>query len=486
MNTIFKTKRENAYLTVYLALFLALILSLYLVLTDGARRSGAAMEAACAGETGMQNIMAEYHRQLLNRFNLFAIDSSYGTDVCGRKNTEAHLMGYLKKNLSTDNVLLGKYLYRDFFGLRAEDAELTGVSILTDQGGAVFRGMAIEAIRDDVGLSLLDEVREWMSVVEVNGLNNADYDAEKRKMDETLEEYDGREVQISETESVCLEVENPTAQLNARRGLGILRLVAENEEGLSRKAIDSAQLVGKRMERGNINSGNMEVQPSEGLWNRILFQEYLLRYLECYGGEDRGGALDYQIEYLITGKDFDTDNLKDVANRLCAMREAANVIYLLSDPEKAMEIEEAAILACGLITLPELIPVMKTVILFGWAYAESIYDVKTLLSGGKIPLMKDKGSWHYALENALLGDVDDSAGNGNGLSYQDYLRILMTFTNLDTLTARAMSMVEADIRLTPGNARFRLDACYAGVEAVMRISSSFGYRFELRRERAYQ
>ena len=107
MNTIYKTKRENAYLTVYLALCLALILSLYLVLTDGARRSGAAMEAACAGETGMQNIMAEYHRQLLNRFNLFAIDSSYGTDVCGRKNTEAHLMGYLKKNLSTDMFSLG-------------------------------------------------------------------------------------------------------------------------------------------------------------------------------------------------------------------------------------------------------------------------------------------------------------------------------------------------------------------------------------------
>lgn len=478
-------KRENAYLTVYLALCMTLILSLYLVLIDGARRGGAAMEATCAAEMGMQNIMAEYHRELLNQYNLFAIDSSYGTDVSGRKNTEAHLMEYLKKNLSTDNVL-GQYLYRDLFGLRADDAELTGVSILTDENGAVFRSMAIEAVRDDVGLSLLDKVQEWMSVVEVNGLGEADYDEEQRKLDETLEDYDGKEVQISETETVYLEVENPAAQLNAKRALGILCLVTGDAQALSDKGIDSTTLVGHRMKQGNVNSGNMKVQSSDGLWNRILFQEYLLRYLECYGSGEGGGALDYQIEYLIAGKNYDTDNLQSVANRLSALREAANVIYLLTDAEKSMEIQEAAILACGLIALPELIPIMEAAILFGWAYAESIYDVKTLMAGGKVPLIKDKSSWHYALENALWGNTDDSPGGGNGLTYQDYLRILMTLTDLDTLTARAMDMVEADIRLTPGNARFRMDACYAEVEAVMDISSSFGYKFELRRGRAYR
>ncbi len=477
-------RRENAYLTVYLALCLTLVLSLYLALIDGARRGGAALESACAAEMGMQNIMAEYHRELLNRFNLFAIDSSYGTDVCGRKNTEAHLMGYLKRNLSTDGVF-GQYLYRDFLGLRADDAELTGVSILTDGGGAVFRNMAIEAVRSDVGLSLLDEIQDWMSVVEVNGLSKADFDAERQRLDEALEEYDGKEVQISETETICLEVENPVAQLNAKRGLGILHLVTENTEGLSGKAIDGVTLVGYRMEQGNINSGNRQVRLSDSLWERILFQEYLLRYLGCYGSEKEEGALDYQIEYLIAGKGYDTDNLQSVANRLSALREAANVIYLLTDAEKSAEIHEAAILACGLFALPELIPLLEAAILFGWAYAESVYDVKTLMAGGKIPLIKDKNSWHYALENALWGNENDTVHGGSGLAYQDYLRILLLLTDLDTLTARAMDMVEADIRLTPGNDCFRLDGCYAEVEAVMRTSSSHGYKFELRRERTY-
>lgn len=479
-------ERENGYLTVYLALCLTLILSLYLALIEGARRGGAAMESACAAEIGMQNIMAEYHRELFNQFNLFALDSSYGTRICGRKNTEAHLMEYLKRNLSMEDVFAGKYLYRDFLGLQAYDAELTGVSILTDEKGAVFRGMAIEAVKNDVGLKLLEEVQDWMSVVQVNGLAEADYEAESRKLNEALEEYDGMEVQISENESVFLEVDNPAAQLNTKRGLGTLHLVIENTASLSPKILSGEELVSRRMEQGILHSGNMPVQPAEDLWSRVLFQEYLLRYLDHYGDEAGGGALDYQIEYLIAGKEQDTENLKSVAGRLSAIREAANVVYLLTDPEKSLEIEEAAILACGLFALPELIPLVKAAILFGWAYAESVYDVKTLLAGGKIPLMKDKSSWHYSLSSALYGGMEDSGGSGRGLSYEDYLRILMTLTGLDTLTVRAMDMVEADIRQTPGNSYFRLDACYGELEALMRIDSSFGYRFEIRRKRAYQ
>ena len=90
-------RRGNAYLTVYLTMCLAVLLPLCLTLIDGARRNGAAMEAVCAAEVGMQNIFAEYHRELLRQYNLFAIDSSYGTENSGRANTEAHLRDYLDK-----------------------------------------------------------------------------------------------------------------------------------------------------------------------------------------------------------------------------------------------------------------------------------------------------------------------------------------------------------------------------------------------------
>ena len=70
---------KEGYLTVYLALCLTVILSLYLALIDSARRNGAGLEALCAAEAGMQSVMAEYHRELSRQYNLFAVDSSYGT-----------------------------------------------------------------------------------------------------------------------------------------------------------------------------------------------------------------------------------------------------------------------------------------------------------------------------------------------------------------------------------------------------------------------
>lgn len=477
-------KRGEAYLTVYLALCLTLILSLYLALIEGARRNGAGLEAVCVTEAGIQSVMAEYHRELLEQYNLFAIDSSYGTTVCGKSNTEAHLMQYLRQNLSMEDVFLSDYLYRDFFGLQADSVQLTCVSILTDGKGAEFRLRAVEAVKDDVGLQLLKSLGEWMEVIEVNGLERTDTDGQKKEADERLAEYNGREVQLSEGESAYVELENPTSRLEAKRSMGILRLVVEESE-LSDRIIDSEKLIKGRMERENYNLGNLETAEADSLTDRFLFQEYLLRYMGRYGNVDDRDALEYQIEYLIAGTDSDRDNLRSVANRICAVREAANVVYLLADKEKMLEIETAATLLCGLLLLPELIPFAEAAILLGWAYAESVYDVKSLLSGGSIPLIKDRDSWHYSLEAALQGALEDKTKEGEGLSYEDYLRIFMMFTDLDTLTGRAMNMVEADIRMTPGNGSFRLDACYDRLEAVVSISSSFGYQFEIQRQRTY-
>lgn len=476
-------KGRDAYLTVYLTLCLTLILSLYLVLIDGARRNGAGLEAVCATEAGLQSIMAEYHRELLEQYNLFAIDSSYGTPVSGRKNTEAHLMEYIKTNLSIHDVFLADYLYRDFFGLHADDAELTGVSILTDGEGAVFRDRAIEAVKDDVGLHLLEELEEWMQIIEVNGLEASVPEEEKREIDEKIEEFNGTEIQISDDESTYVQIENPTLQLEEKRHLGILSLVTDEE--LSENVINTEGLIQNRMKQGTINHGNMALPDCNDLLSRFLFQEYLLRYMDFFGDIQEEDALHYQIEYLIVGKDSDIDNLRSIANRISILREAANAAYLLADKEKRLEIQGAATLVCGAFALPELIPLVEAAILLGWAYAESIYDVKSLFSGGKIPLMKDKDNWHYSLESALTGELQDNGQENSGLAYKDYLRIFMMLTNLDLLTARAMDMVEADIRLTDENRNFRLDACYDGLEVSVGISSSFGYKFVIERERTY-
>ena len=285
-----------------------------------------------------------------------------------------------------------------------------------------------------------------------------------------------------------MELKNPTDSLVEKKRLGILRLVTDNEAELSGNTLSLETLIQSRMGKGEINRGNMEYAEqteAEQLLEKFAFQEYLLRYMGRYGKENEEDALRYQIEYLIAGKGSDIENLRGVANRLCVLREAANAMYLMADKEKRAEIKVAAGLVCTLVMLPELTPLLEGAILLAWAYAESVYDVRTLFAGGKVPLLKNKETWHYSLTAALHGDLKDRAQEGKGLDYQDYLRIFMMTVNTDTLTARAMDMVEADIRKTSGNSAFRLDGCYEAVEACIRIGSSYGYQYELTRQKSY-
>lgn len=480
--------RENAYLTVYLALCITLILSLCLTLIEGVRRNGARLETEIAAEVSLQSILAEYHRELFYQYNIFAVDSSYGTVLPGKANTEKHLEYYLERNLNYKDVFLGSFLYRDFFALAPQEVSVTKASLLTDGGGAVFRSCAADAIRDDVGLNLLTELQDWMQDIRVNGLEERNVEEEKSSLDGEIQEYDGMEIDIGEEEPYILHVSNPTDSLEEQRRKGILKLVLEDDSQLSANAIQTEGLVMDRMSRGQISQGNMalkQLPEGEQLLERFFFQEYLLRYMGHYGQESDEDALRYQIEYLVAEKESDVENLTAVLKRICAIREVSNLLYLLSDSEKRGEAELVAALVCDLALVPELAPVLEAAILLGWAYAESIYDVKTLIAGGRIPLMKDTASWHYSLGNALTGALDEKDDNGTGLSYEDYLRIFMMCTDIDVLTARAMNMVEADIRMTPGNGAFRLDGCYAGLEAYIKVESGYGFDFEMTRQKCY-
>lgn len=482
----------NGYLTVTLALCLGVILSLFLTLLEGVRRNGARLEAECVMDIGLSSIMAEYHRELLRQYNLFAIDSSYGTATCGRANTEAHLTEYLSGNINYDDIFLSDYLYKDFLGLYVDRAELTQLSVLTDYGGAVFRSDAVEAVKADVGLGLLQELQGWVQSVEINGLEEGKEEVRKQELDGEIkgwvDRYDGMEIEVDEDEWKRAEVRNPTNELEAKKRLGLLRLVVD-EANLSGNIIHPESLIQSRMRQGQIIHGNMEQNmktQTEQLTEKFLFQEYLLRYMGRFGKECEEDALHYQIEYLIGGKSSDIENLKNVVNRLCILREAANAIYLMSNETKRGEIRLAALAACTVIALPALTPLLESAILLAWAYAESVYDVKSLLAGGKIPLLKNDENWHYSLTSALNGSLQDENTGGNGLAYEDYLRIFMMLSDVDTITARAMDMVEADIRKTSGNAAFRLDGCFRTVEACVRIGSSHGFQYEITRQKSYE
>lgn len=498
-----KMKSCQGYMTVYLSLTLAVLLSLCLSMIEGVRSNAIILESEIASDIAVNSLLAEYNRELMKQYNIFAIEDSYGGNNASLDNTDAHLVSYLNNNFSA-NHFLGAFLnYRDFLGMEVESAQTEGVLYLTDDNGAVFMRRAYEAVKDDVGMTLLSEIRDWATSIESSGLETMDMQGNMALLEEQVEQAQIEASQQSEddnesdsdedTMGEIIEVDSndstisPAASILSSLRSGITNLVVDDLSTISRKEMDTSALISNRMNSGNINAGNLALEDQssiDDIAERMVFQEYLLRYMGQYNEEREDDALSYQIEYIIAGRNNDRDNLDVILSRIFAIRFSADYIYIQSDEEKK-EIAEILGEAIGILTYTEeLSDVYKELYLLAWAETEALYDVKCILAGNRINLFKDEDHWHTSF--LLVSDDREYSGDGEGLSYTDYLRIFMTLMSKDRLVARAMDIVESDVRLTPGNAGFRMDACIDTIQVFINIQSTFGYSYSFRLKRKYE
>ena len=480
-------KVYSGYLTIYVSLTLTIMLSLCLTLIEGTRRNTIRLETECMMDIAMNSVLAEYHRELFSQYNLFYIDSSYGSAYPSYYNTEARLRYYLEQNLSIQEVSYIDFLYKDLLGLKADTVYLKTVALATDGEGVLFQKRAAEAVKDDLGLSLAEDVLEWVRTIEKEGLLEKDMAAEKQKADLALQAYHGTQKQLEEEKWITVEIADPTQHLDNMRAQGVLKWVVDAKTILSGQKVDLNQYISARKKRGEINHGNYVVTEELSALEKVWFQEYLLRYCGHYGQEKEGSLLKYQAEYLLAGKNTDTENLRQVAGTICGMREVANALYLTRDKGKSALIEVVANLLAAAVFCPEIAPLFETILVIGWAYAESLHDTKVLLEGGKVPLMKDDRSWHYDLDSILKSFVvSENREQGKGMSYRDYLHVLLYLEDAGETTFRFMDLMEMDIRLTEGNENFRMDACIERIEAEAVIRSGYGYDFWINREKCYE
>lgn len=134
----------------------------------------------------------------------------------------------------------------------------------------------------------------------------------------------------------------------------------------------------------------------------------------------------------------------------------------MQDEGKKQYVQILAFSMASLLGIPEAEEVLEELLKIIWAMAEALYDVTMLLQGGRIPVIKQPGEWHYSMENAL-NFVRPETGQTkitDGLSYEDYLRILLCFHGKEELTMRMADVMEMNIRNTPGNENFCMDGCF--------------------------
>lgn len=474
----------NGYLTVFLTLILTVMLSFSMTLIVSAGENTRRFAAECVTDIGMNSILAEYHRELLEQYNVFFTDISYGTQVIAYENMTEHLKNYINHNLQGDDLFM-QGVYGNLIHMELDNIAVNGALSACEEGGISLRRQAVDAIKQDVGITYLEKTGDWLATLQSSGIMDINLLEKQKEAEKKVVELTGKKM------GTLFEEEEQEDSAVTFYEAGILNLVADREE-LSSREITLSQYASHRV---HFESGGLSVPESyaDDFWDELFFHEYLMSYTGHYGEENSGSAyekkfgLEYETEYLLAGKAKDIDNLKAVAGQILAIRGGANLIALMQDEGKKQYVQILAFSMASLLGIPEAEEVLEELLKIIWAMAEALYDVTILLQGGRIPVIKQPEEWHYSMENAL-NFVRPETGQTkitDGLSYEDYLRILLCFHGKEELTMRMADVMEMNIRNTPGNENFCMDGCFEAfrVQIVYRgerdkkytIDRTYGY-----------
>lgn len=492
---------KKGSITVFLALILSLILSLVCTSIESVRAAAARTQILSSLDIGLYSLFGQYDRTVLEDYDLFFLNVSGASGSLNLSavydNLESYMRPVLKQNSQKLSIIQGGF---------------TGYRLATDQDGEVFYRQAVKYVKDTLGIrgvqAILDKFQKKEEQVsraeeagkyaeEKNTLEN--YDAE---MDEAArnsqeaaqqEQTGGEELSSGDSSGGTFtdgenyaDVVNPIPVLKRIRRMGLLDLVVPAEKGISDgQAAEQSLLSGRAIEKGMDMPG--EIKKDSSYSSRLLFQQYLTDRLGSYL-EPGKGELKYQMEYLLCGKNSDRENLKSTANRLLLIREGVNAACLMADPGKRAQIQGLALAIASGFLIPPAAVIIEAALVLCWSFAESILDLRELLHGGKVPLVKSASDWQLSLENLpyLLEGLDTQRKNSEeGVSYEDYLQILLLSQSKQEKLKRGMDMVEAAIRKTTGQEDFCLDHCVEAMEVSVDVKANGWNTYTVTKQYSY-
>ena len=265
--------------------------------------------------------------------------------------------------------------------------------------------------------------------------------------------------------------EDQLKQLKELISDGIFSLVIPENREVSNKSINRLALPSNAVTGG---------YTGRNLAERLLINEYIGTYFADFT-DDIKTPLSYELEYILNGKGSDRENLENTVAALLAIREGLNYMHIISDADKMQRAGELAEVISGVICLPEITFLIKFLIIAVWALVESAIDIKCLLSGGKVPIIKTKDDWKAdldtifeVLENRSLGNKDSE----RGINYEGYLKMLLYIEDPVKRNFRMMDIMQLDIGVSQND--FLMKDMIYGIDAniscgARRVFSEISY-----------
>ncbi|MFR3157777.1 MAG: DUF5702 domain-containing protein [Anaerobutyricum soehngenii] len=443
---------EKGQITVFLSLLLIVLIGFSFVVVEGVSSYSASALGEDAVKNAGENILANYDRELFNKYHIFFLDPREKNYILS--DGKADMDQYFSGN--------------SFFNVFCNSLKMTE---------------EVTAVEED-GLYLKHEIREWMKYRQeekvkdtlkqlINNVkkNNAD---RKEYQNEAEEETVSQEVQKERT--TWKEIKEALQLLTKT---GILFYVSDHPEQLSRKSIPEENLPSRAKKREqeehkveeflfsgsglkgikSMLSVDFSINTNSTLWTK---ENYIIPYIEeCfldYSEEGREGkeekndvqeqVLAYEKEYLIKGQPSDLDNLKRVANDILLLRFINNYIVTGRDAEIQSQVNLMASALTGVVGIPQTAKAVQMMLRAALSYGESLLELHTLFEGGEISLTKDRGNWNLELKTMVkqLKEKKAVKKGKHNISYKDYLKVLLFMKGNSTILCyRMMDIMQENI-----------------------------------------
>ena len=460
---------EKGQITVFLSLLLIVLIGFSFVVVEGVSSYSASALGEDAVKNAGENILANYDRELFNKYHIFFLDPREKNYILS--DGKADMDQYFSGN--------------SFFNVFCNSLEMTE---------------EVSAVEED-GLYLKHEIREWMKYRQEEKMKDAlkqlinnvkKNNADRKEYQNEVEEDTGNIEQSEENKAEEDKAEEETVSQEAQKGrttwkeikealqlltkTGILFYVSDHPEQLSRKSIPEGNLPSRAKKREqeehkveeflfsesglkgikSMLSVDFSINTDSILWTK---ENYIVPYIEeCFldyseeGREEKNDVqeqvLAYEKEYLIKGQPSDLDNLKRVANDILLLRFINNYIFTGRDAEIQSQVNLMASALTGVVGIPQTAKAVQIMLRAALSYGESLLELHTLFEGGEISLTKDRGNWNLELKTMVkqLKEKKTVKKGRHNISYKDYLKVLLFMKGNSTILCyRMMDIMQENI-----------------------------------------
>lgn len=444
---------NSGKITVFLCLIISSMLLVSFTVNKIITSLSVKEKAVICAKGAISDIKAEYNTYIFEHYHILLFDKS-----CGGKGE-----AYLEEKLH--NKMCEKMGEKAF----VEQTAVTAFRYIYDEDCKPFK----EQISDYLKYAAIENGIDKI-VDETNGADGTLSEAvtddikSQGQTEESAEEHEFKDESQTQAEEVPQgdKKEEDPREYTAKVGLvGIVNIIKPQDMEISGAYIDTSECFSKKQggveafaykvnTRFNNCDDMLEDIKKHESWAGKLTSSgigavYAVNVFNCAvdTSVNETSVLKYELEYLACGKKSDAENLESTVDRIVLIRFPINYSYLISDTVKMARVKQIATAISIATMIPE--PAIQTLITGCWSYVEAMADARVLLQGKKLPFTKSKESWITDIDK--LGEsVCEGKGSDSGMSYQDYLMILLSM-NMDKTYYRMLDLMNINARSVDGD-----------------------------------